>query len=100
MDTEQSRRWTFLSNHGHVLVALSRTPDCRVRELADLVGITERATLSILGDLEEAGYLTRTRVGRRTVYRVDPEMHLRHPAESTVPVAALLAIFDAPQPPM
>ena len=81
------RRWTFLSNHGHVLVALSRTPDARVRDLADEVGISERAALSILGDLETAGYISKQKVGRRNTYRLHPDMRLRHPAESTVRIA-------------
>lgn len=88
------RPWTFLTNHGHVLVALSRSPDARVRDLADEVGISERAAASILRDLESAGYISKQRVGRRNTYRLDPDMRLRHPAESTVPVASLLGIFE------
>lgn len=87
------RRWTFLSNHGHVLVALSRGPEMRVRDLADEVGISERAALSILADLEAAGYLTKQRVGRRNTYRLDPDLRLRHPAESKVRIADLLDLF-------
>lgn len=94
MTAPDDRRWTFLTNHGHVLVALSRTPDLRVRDLADHVGISERAVVSILHDLEAAGYIGKQRVGRRNTYRLDPDMHLRHPAESTVPIAALLKIFE------
>lgn len=94
VDDADQRRWTFLTNHGHVLVALSRSPEARVRDLAAEVGISERSAVSILGDLEEAGYISKERVGRRNVYRLDPERHLRHPAESTVPIASLLAIFE------
>ena len=63
--SEASREWTFLSNHGHVLIHLSRFPDSRVRDISDTVGITERSTQAILSDLEDAGYVTITRVGRR-----------------------------------
>lgn len=94
MDDADQRRWTFLTNHGHVLVAVSRRPEARVRDLADEVGISERAALSILGDLEEAGYITKQRAGRRNSYRLNAELHLRHPAESMVPVASLLALFE------
>ncbi|PKW26490.1 helix-turn-helix transcriptional regulator [Phycicoccus duodecadis] len=94
MSDAPTRPWTFLSNHGHVLVAISRSPHAKVRELAASVGISERAALSIVGDLESAGYITKHRVGRRNTYRLDPHRHLRHPAESSTRVAALLAIFE------
>lgn len=94
MSDAPTRPWTFLSNHGHVLVAISRSPHAKIRELAAVVGITERAATSIVGDLESAGYITKHRIGRRNSYRLDPDRHLRHPAESSIPVAALLAVFD------
>lgn len=92
--TDDTRTWTFLSNHGHVLVALGRDADARIRDIAATVGITERAAQGILKDLEDAGYVTKQRVGRRNTYRVDGRRTLRHPAESSVPVDDLLAIFD------
>ena len=66
-----SAAWTFLSNHGHVLVQISRDPDVRIRDIADEVGITERRAHMILGDLEAAGYITITKVGRRSHYRIN-----------------------------
>lgn len=89
------RSWTFLSNHGHVLVLVAREPGILLSELSQRVGITERAARSILRDLEDAGYLTRTRVGRRNRYQVHPDGPLRHPEESTTLVSDLLAIFPA-----
>ncbi|MBQ1090537.1 helix-turn-helix domain-containing protein [Streptomyces sp. B93] len=86
-------RWTFLTNHARVLIALARDPDARGRDVADLIGITERAVQLIVADLEAAGYLTRTRVGRRNRYTVDPTVALRHPAEAGHPVGDLLATF-------
>ncbi len=74
--------WTFLSNHAHVLVALASDPSLRVRDLALLVGITERAVVQILNDLETEGYLERERVGRRNVYAVNSGVPLRHPLET------------------
>jgi hypothetical protein len=87
------RRWTFLSNHGHVLVYLVRHPEPRVRDVAAGVGITERAAQSILGDLAEAGYVTVTRVGRRNSYRINPDLPLRHPDESDHTIGELLEVF-------
>ena len=87
--------WTFLTNHAHVLRALAADPDMRVRELAGAVGITERAALRILGDLETSGYVTRERVGRRTHYRLRLDQAMRHPMERGLPVAALLHALEA-----
>jgi DNA-binding IclR family transcriptional regulator len=65
------KNWTFLSNHAQVLLWLAREPDLRVSDLAKQVGISERATYGILADLCEAGYLTRSREGRRARYRIN-----------------------------
>ncbi|MEU5881214.1 helix-turn-helix domain-containing protein [Spirillospora sp. NPDC047279] len=65
------RRWEFLTNHARVLICVADNPGVRVRDIADRVGVTQRATQIILDDLEEAGYLTRTRVGRRNTYQLD-----------------------------
>jgi len=83
--------WTFLSNHGHVLVYVARHPEALITDIADAVGITARATQSILNDLVDAGYLLRTRVGRRNVYEVDGSQPLRHPIESEHKVGQLIA---------
>ncbi|WP_432133843.1 MULTISPECIES: helix-turn-helix transcriptional regulator [unclassified Streptomyces] len=85
--------WTFLTNHARVLIALARDPEARGRDVADLIGITERAVQLIVADLEAAGYLTRTRVGRRNRYTIDPTVGLRHPTEADRPVGDLLATF-------
>ncbi len=94
MDAKSGGRvgWTFLSNHAHVLIALARDPDHRVRDLAQLVGITERAVLQIIADLEAVGVVSRHRVGRRNSYEVDPHVALRHPLESHRTVADILAL--------
>ncbi len=85
--------WTFLTNHGHVLLAVAADPDVRVEEIAARVGITSRAVLVILRDLEEAGYVTRSRRGRRTHYEVRPHRPFRHPSTAHREVDDLLAIF-------
>lgn len=74
--------WTFLTNHGHVLVCVAKNPDIRVSEIADLVGIGERAAHRILGDLVRDGYVNRKKSGRRNVYSVNFSRPLRHPLES------------------
>ncbi|MDH3200122.1 MAG: winged helix-turn-helix domain-containing protein [Myxococcales bacterium] len=84
--------WTFLSNHGHVLLCVARDPNIRVREIAQAVGITERAVQRILGELEEAGVIARRRQGRRTRYEVDRKLPLRHPVEADHSVGELLRL--------
>lgn len=74
--------WTFFTNHAHVLFSIARSPEIRLREVAEQVGITERATQRIVAELEAAGYLTHRRVGRRNHYRLALEAPLRHPIES------------------
>jgi DNA-binding MarR family transcriptional regulator len=74
--------WTFLSNHAHVLVAVARDPSLRIRDLARLVGVTERAVAQILVDLESAGAISKLKDGRRNAYEVHPDVPLRHPIEA------------------
>lgn len=88
-----SRPWTFFSNHGHVLVCLARDPDARLRDVAQAVGITERAVQKIVADLEAAGVVERERDGRRNHYRLHTERPLRHPIEAHRSVGALLAVL-------
>lgn len=88
-----ARGWTFLSNHGHVLVAVLECPDARLRELAARVGISERAVQLILADLEREGYVVKRRDGRRNHYTVTTGGTLRHPAECGLSIDALLAVF-------
>jgi len=90
----ENSAWTFLSNHGHVLVALNRNPDLRIRDLAQEIGITERSVRSILIDLESSGYVTISKVGRRNTYRVNSGLKFRHPSEASKPISSLLKIFS------
>ena len=86
--------WTFLTNHAHVLLAIAADPDRTLREIAEVVGITERAAFRIVEDLVAAGYLTKEKVGRRNTYEVHPEQKLRHPLEQHAEVRELLHIVD------
>ncbi len=85
--------WTFLTNHAHVLLCVSRDPGARLRDVAEVVGITERAAQRIVAELEEAGYLTRTRDGRRNRYEVHPDLPLRHPLERDHMVGEILDVL-------
>lgn len=86
-------QWTFLTNHAHVLVLLSRDPELLLREVARQVGITERAVQRIVGELAEGGYLQIERVGRRNRYKVVDRHALRHPVESGTTVRELLHLL-------
>jgi len=88
--------WTFLTNHGHVLLCLARDPQVRLRDVAAEVGITERMVQRIVADLEGAGYLTRRKDGRRNHYEIDPDRPLRHPVESHQAVRVLIALVARP----
>lgn len=92
--TADQKQWTFLSNHGHVLIFLAHDPAARVRDIAAGVGITERSAQIILADLETSGYLTKKRVGRRNEYTIKLEKKFRHPSESHKSIRLLLDIFN------
>lgn len=85
--------WTFLSNHGRILIQIAQNPDLKVTEIAATIGITERSTLSILGDLEETGYISVERIGRRNRYTVNPKKKFRHPSEASHSIGELIKIF-------
>ena len=88
--------WTFLTNHAHVLLCIAKDPQARVRDLADAVGVTERAVQRIVAELEEAGYLSRERDGRRNSYEVYTDKPLRHPIERHRDVSELVALIEDP----
>lgn len=84
--------WTFLTNHAHVLVAISRDPELRQRDIAHVVGITQGAVTRILGELEACGCVTHERIGRRNRYHINPDATLRHPLEAEVTIGELVAL--------
>jgi hypothetical protein len=89
----EATRWTFLSNHAYVLIELHANPEQVLREVASKVGITERAVQRIVHELEEEGYLTRERVGRRNRYRLMAGKSLRHPLASRQTIDALVQLM-------
>ncbi|KRV50531.1 hypothetical protein AQ490_15770 [Wenjunlia vitaminophila] len=93
LEGRRAARWTFLTSHARVLLEIARNPDVRLREVAATAGITERAAQAIVADLEAAGCITRTRIGRRNRYTVHADSRFRHPAEAGVPISGLLSLF-------
>lgn len=85
--------WTFLTNHAHVMVALSRDAELRQRDLAYVIGITPGAVQRILDDLERAGYVKREKIGRRNRYEVMTSESLRHPLEEGHNIGELLEML-------
>lgn len=93
---EKPADWTFLSNHTHVLICLAGDPEMRLRDVADRVGITERAVQRIVTDLEAGKVLDRIRDGRRNHYTIHRSRPLRHPIEQHRNVGALLEMVIGP----
>ncbi|MCG6156576.1 winged helix-turn-helix transcriptional regulator [Rubinisphaera sp. ICM_H10] len=88
-----SNRWTFLTNHSHVLIVLKSNPDMVLRQVALHVGITERAVQRIVQDLEDEGFLKREKVGRKNHYEIITDQPLRHPLESHRTIGDLLSLI-------
>ena len=87
--------WVFLTNHANVLLCIARDPDSRARDIAQQVGITERATQRILADLIADGYVTRTKLGRRNNYKINARGHLRHPVFRDLSIGPLIEVLNA-----
>jgi DNA-binding MarR family transcriptional regulator len=94
-DDDRSGSWTLLTGHGHVLVEIARNPEARIRDISVAAGITERTAQAIVSDLEAAGYITRTRIGRRTRYTVNPRSAFRHAAQEGLRVGPFLDLLSA-----
>jgi DNA-binding MarR family transcriptional regulator len=85
--------WAFLTNHANVLLCIARDPQSRARDIAEHVEITERAAQRILADLIADGYVTRTKVGRRNHYEINPRGHLRHPVLRDLSIGPLIEVL-------
>ncbi|MER5372915.1 helix-turn-helix domain-containing protein [Streptomyces sp. NPDC002553] len=90
---ESHAGWTFITNHARVLAVIADNPNVRIRDIAARCRLTERAVARIISDLEQGGYLSRTRDGRTNSYRIEPDKVLRHPAEAGLSVASLLSLL-------
>lgn len=93
MDQNGTHSWSFLTNHARVLVSIANDPGIRLREIGDAVGITERAAHRIVGELTDAGYLSRMRVGRRNHYTIESHLPLPDPLARGQRVGDLLAVL-------
>jgi DNA-binding IclR family transcriptional regulator len=91
---DNHKTWRFLSNHTQVLLLLHRDPNARFRDIAEHVGITERAAQRIVADLIESGYVESERVGRRNHYRINTDIAMRHPAQEGHEVGELLKLLQ------
>jgi DNA-binding MarR family transcriptional regulator len=85
--------WTLLTSHGHVLVEIARNPEALVKELSAAAGLTERATMLILADLVDAGYVSRQRVGRRNRYMLHLDLGFRHASQNGLRVGPFLDLL-------
>ena len=90
---DNHKPWRFVTNHTQVLLTIARNPDIRMREIAELVGITERAAQRIVADLMETGYIDSVRVGRRNHYTINREIRMRHPAQDDQEIGDLLDLL-------
>lgn len=86
----QSPQWTFLTNHGRVLSYLAKNSQATTREIAQEIGITERAVQQIIRDLDQGGYIVKHKVGRCNNYSIRPLMPLRHRMDREYAVGNLL----------
>jgi DNA-binding IclR family transcriptional regulator len=93
MSSPDNKPWTFVTSHTQVLLCLARDPDTRLLDVAETVGITERAAQRIVADLVEAGYVKRVRVGRRNRYTIDPTVHMRHDSQRGHQIGPLLDLL-------
>ena len=101
MSAPNETTWRLLTNHGNTLLYIAHDPDARARDIAEHVGITERAAQRIIADLIADGYIERTKIGRRNRYTINRLGHFRHPAFEGFEIGALLDVFhndDGAQP--
>lgn len=92
-NTSKVPPWTFLTNHAHVLICIARDKQAVLRDVAEQVGITERAVQRIVADLEEAGYIQRFKEGRQNRYQLTLTKPLRHPIESNCHVSDFVKLI-------
>ena len=90
--------WSFLSNHGRVLLCLAHDPGMRLRDIAARIGITERSAYGIVADLTDAGYIANARDGRRKRYQIQPHLPHQEPTSRELTVGEVLALLAGPSP--
>ncbi len=95
---EDPKPWRFVTNHTQVLLCIARDGDVRLRDVAERVGITERAAQRIVADLVEAGFVERKKIGRRNHYSIDRRAKMRHPAQVNQEIGELLDLLGSTEP--
>jgi DNA-binding MarR family transcriptional regulator len=100
MSSPESNSWHFLTNHAQVLLCIRNNDEARMRDIAETVGVTERAAQRLTNDLVESGYVTRERVGRRNRYRVNSKLRMRHPAQQEHAIGELLGLLSSREEPV
>ena len=95
---EDSKPWRFVTNHTQVLLCIARDDDVRLRDVAEKVGITERAAQRIVADLVEGGFVQRKKLGRRNHYSIDRRAKMRHPAQVNQEIGELLDLLGSTEP--
>jgi DNA-binding MarR family transcriptional regulator len=100
MSSPESNSWHFLTNHAQVLLCIQNDEEARMRDIADTVGVTERAAQRITNDLVASGYVTRERIGRRNRYRINPDARMRHPAQREHAIGDLLELLSSEEKPV
>ena len=102
MSTESTRNnskpWRFVTNHTQVLLCIARDPEARLRDIAEAVGITERAVQRIVADLVDSGFVSRERVGRRSRYTLNRDAKMRHPAQYDHEIGEMLDLLERDSP--
>jgi DNA-binding IclR family transcriptional regulator len=99
MSAGAMKNWSFLTNHAQVLVCIAQDPGIRLREIGDVVGITERAAHRIVSELADAGYIERERAGRRNLYTVQAHLPLPDRVAREQKIGDLLSILVAQRNP-
>ena len=94
MSSVENKPWTFVTSHTQVLLCIANDREARLRDVAEQVGITERAAQRIVADLIESGYIERTRVGRRNKYSINPSVEMRHQLQRGLEIGALLELLQ------
>ena len=85
--------WSFLTNHARVLLYVAHDPGARLRDIAASLGITERTTHAIVGDLAAAGYVLKERDGRRNRYQIEASLPLPEPGTREPAIGEVLALL-------
>jgi DNA-binding MarR family transcriptional regulator len=92
-EDDEERHWTLLTNHGRILLMIAQDPEVRIKDLANAAMVTERTAQKIVNDLEQSGYISKQRTGRRNIYAINRGQPFRHRAESGHAVGELIDLF-------